>query len=327
MVYSKKDMPSQETILVTGAAGFIGAHTARALLQQGYSVVGIDDFNDYYAVSLKEDRVRVMLDHPQFIMHRGDIGDLTFLISVFKNHRINRVVHLAARAGVRYSILHPELYEKVNVGGTLAILECMKEFLIPHLVFASTSSVYGGNKKIPFEESDPVSTPMSPYAATKRAAELLCYTYHHLNRFSVTVLRFFTVYGPWGRPDMALFKFTKAMIEDQPIEVFNAGNMRRDFTYIDDIVNGVIAATERPMGFEIINLGNSRPEELGAFIGNIEKALGKKAKRLNLSMQPGDVPATYADITKAKHLLEFSPKITLEEGIPRFVDWYRSYYS
>lgn len=313
-------------VLVTGAAGFIGSHTARVLLARGYAVVGVDDFNDYYPVSLKEDRVRHLLNHPQFTLHRGDICDAAFLNSVFEQHSIHRIAHLAARAGVRYSLLHPDLYQQVNVGGTLNVLECARRFEVGQMVFASTSSVYGGNTKIPFSETDPVDTPISPYAATKRAAELLCYTYHHLYKFPVTVLRFFTVYGPWGRPDMALFKFTKAILEGEPIEVFNGGDMRRDFTYIDDIVSGVVEALERPLGFETINLGNSHSEALEDFIALLEKALGLKAQRKNLPMQPGDVPATYADISKAQRLLGFSPQTKIQDGIPRFVEWYKGYY-
>ena len=313
-------------VLVTGAAGFIGSHTARVLLARGYAVVGVDDFNDYYPVSLKEDRVRHLLNHPQFTLHRGDISDAAFLNSVFEQHSIERIAHLAARAGVRYSLLHPDLYQQVNVGGTLNVLECARRFEVEQMVFASTSSVYGGNTKIPFVESDPVDTPISPYAATKRAAELLCYTYHHLYKFPVTVLRFFTVYGPWGRPDMALFKFTKSILEGEPIEVFNGGDMRRDFTYIDDIVSGVVGALERPMGFETINLGNSHSEALEDFIALLEKELGQKAQRKNLPMQPGDVPATHADISKAQRLLGFSPQTKIQDGIPRFVEWYKGYY-
>lgn len=315
------------TILVTGAAGFIGSQTSRALLQQGHQVIGVDDFNDYYSPLLKEDRVKHLLSSPGFTLYRADISEREALLPIFRKHSIDKICHLAARAGVRASLLDPSLYEKVNVGGTLNLLELAREFSIQKFVFASTSSVYGSNTKMPFSEDDRVDHPISPYSATKRAGELLCYTYHHLYKIPMVCLRFFTVYGPWGRPDMALFKFAKAIRACEPIEVYNGGAMRRDFTYVEDIVRGVLAALERPFEYEIFNLGNSNTVELNRFIECIEHELGKKAIRNLLPLQPGDVSASHADISKAKQLLDFSPKTNIEEGIHHFVEWYLSYYS
>lgn len=315
-----------QTFLVTGGAGFIGFHTTQKLLARGDRVVAVDDFNDYYDPSLKEARVAQLVDHPGFTLVRADITDLSAMEQVFRDHPIDKVCHLAARAGVRYSIEHPLLYEQVNVYGTTVLLELSKNHGIKNFVFASSSSVYGGNTKIPFSESDPVDRPISPYAATKKACELMAHTYHHLHGLNVSGLRFFTVYGPWGRPDMALFKFTKAILNGDPIEVYNFGKMKRDFTYIDDIVQGVVAALDADLPYEIFNLGNSNPVELERFIECIEKEVGKPAVRTLMEMQAGDVPATYADISKAQQLLGFSPRTNVEEGIRNFVTWYKSYY-
>lgn len=314
------------TILVTGAAGFIGSHTTRVLLERGDHVIGVDDFNDYYDVTLKEARAAQFEGEANFKLYRGDICDEEAMKRVFEENKIDKVCHLAARAGVRYSIEHPLLYEQVNVHGTTLLMELSKNHDVPHFVFASSSSVYGGNTKVPFSEDDPVDHPISPYAATKKACELMGHTYHHLHGLQVTGLRFFTVYGPWGRPDMALFMFTKAISEGNPIDVYNHGEMKRDFTYIDDIVQGVVASLDNPFPYEIFNLGNSNTVELEHFIATIEAALGKKAIRNDMPMQPGDVPMTYADIDKAKRILNFEPKTNIEEGIHNFINWYQSYY-
>lgn len=316
----------QSTILLTGAAGFIGFHTAKDLLGKGHEVIGIDDFNDYYEVSLKENRAKILEEYPGFKMYRANICNEKEMQKIFEENTIDKICHLAARAGVRYSIQHPLLYEEVNVKGTTLLLEMARNHHIHDFIFASSSSVYGGNTKIPFSESDPVDHPISPYAATKKACELIGHTYHHLYKMNVIGLRFFTVYGPWGRPDMALFQFTKSIVNGEPIEVYNHGKMRRDFTYIDDVVAGVVAALDVEVGYEIFNLGNSHPEELETFIECIEKALGKKAHKKYLPIQPGDVPETYADIAKAKKILGFEPKTRLENGIPQFIKWYREYY-
>lgn len=312
-------------ILVTGGAGFIGSHVIKALLDHGEEVISIDDFNDYYDVSLKENRILPFKDHPQFQLYRNDICDFPKLKTLFEEHTIDKICHLAARAGVRASIQAPFLYERVNIMGTMNLLELARDYKVKNFVFASTSSVYGGNTKIPFTETDQVDRPISPYAATKKAGELLCYTYHHLYELSITCLRFFTVYGPCGRPDMALFKFAKAIEENRPIDVYNFGKMKRDFTYIEDIVNGVVSALDKELGYEIINLGNSHAEDLEYFIQCIEKELEEKAIRNYIPIQPGDVPETYADITKAKKLLHFEPKTHIEEGIKKFIEWYKDY--
>ena len=316
-----------KTVFLTGAAGFIGSHTAKELLKRGDRVIGVDDFNDYYDVNIKESRVADILDHPNFTLYRADIVDKAEMKAIFEKESITNICHLAARAGVRYSLLHPDLYVQTNVVGTMNLLELAKDFGVKHFTMASSSSVYGGNKKVPFSESDPVDHPISPYAATKRATELLGHTYHHLYGLNVSCLRFFTVYGPAGRPDMALFKFTKAILEGKPIDVYNHGKMKRDFTYVDDIVQGILGAIDGDWGYEIFNLGNSNTEELEHFINVLEDALGMKAEKNYMEMQPGDAPMTYADISKARSMLGFDPKIGIEEGIPRFVQWYKSYYN
>jgi len=323
------------TVLVTGAAGFIGLHTCAALLRRGETVVGVDNLNDYYSVALKEARLAELAKYSSFAFHRVELAERGALASIVSTRRdIDRVIHLAAQAGVRYSLVNPHAYVGANVVGHLEVLEvCRRMSALKHLVFASSSSVYGGNTKLPFAVADRVDTPHSLYAATKKADELMSYCYAHLYRLPTTGVRFFTVYGPWGRPDMAAWLFTEAIIADRPVKVFNHGKMQRDFTYIDDIVSGVVACLDRPPtdpGLDppcrIYNLGNHRSEPLMRFIAVLESALGKKAKIDLAPMEPGDVPATYADIADAERDLGFSPQTTIDEGIPRFVDWYRSYY-
>jgi len=312
--------------LVTGSAGFIGFHVAKTLLKRGDRVIGIDNMNNYYDPKLKEDRCAILRGAEDFTFYKMDLCDREGLETVFKEHKIDKVCHLAAQAGVRYSLIDPFVYQRSNLEGFLNILHLSKEYGVKNFVFASSSSVYGNNQKVPFSETDPVDHPISLYAATKKAGELMAHTYHHLYKLPCVGLRFFTVYGPYGRPDMALFKFTKNIIEDKEIEVYNFGNMRRDFTYIDDIVQGVVPALDREFAFEIINLGNNRPVALDHFISCIEHELGKSAKKKMLPLQAGDVVETYADIDKAKRLLGFEPKTTVDEGVKRFVAWYKEYY-
>lgn len=315
-------------IFVTGTAGFIGSHLANSLLDDGHEVVGFDNFSDYYDVSLKEARSARLEKRAGYTGIRGDLADYALLVKLFKEHKFDRVCHLAAQAGVRYSLTHPFAYQKANLEGHLNILEACRHAKIRRLVYASSSSVYGGNKKVPFSESDPVDSPISLYAATKKADELMSHTYTHLYGLQTVGLRFFTVYGPWGRPDMAMWMFTKAMLAGQPIEVFNHGDMKRDFTYIDNIVAGVKAAlfTDGLDPYEIFNLGNNNPENLMDMIGLIAKTLGVEPKMQMLPMQPGDVPATYADISKAQKKLGYAPHTPIAEGIPKFVKWYREYH-
>lgn len=314
------------TILVTGSAGFIGFHAVKKLLDRGDHVIGIDNFNDYYDPQLKEDRNKILEKYRNFKLYRIDFSDYKKLEQVFKKEKINKICHLGAQAGVRYSITHPFVYEETNLKGTLNLLEMARNYKIKDFIFASSSSVYGNNKKIPFSETDPVDTPISLYAATKKADELMAYTYHHLYGLNCTGLRFFTVYGPWGRPDMALFKFTRLIEQNKPIKIFNNGKHSRDFTYIDDIVQGVISALDKAHAYEIINLGNNRPTDLLYFVKLIEKELGKKAKRKMLPLQAGDVEKTYADIKKAKKFLKFQPKTKIEDGVKKFINWYSKYY-
>jgi UDP-glucuronate 4-epimerase len=317
---------NQESILVTGAAGFIGFHVASALLQRDKRVIGIDNMNPYYDVSLKEARLTQILSHPRFTFYREDISNLKALEEIFSHHQIDRICHLAAQAGVRYSIQNPFLYEQSNVKGFLNLLEMTRRFPVTNFVFASSSSVYGGNTKLPFSTGDHVDTPISLYAATKRANELMAYTYSHLYGISLTGLRYFTVYGPWGRPDMALFLFTKAILEGRPIDVYNFGNMKRDFTYISDIVDGTISALDNPFQYELFNLGNSRNVGLMELISIIEEELGKQAEKNFLPLQPGDVPETYADIQRTTEILGFNPKTPIRKGVREFIRWYKNYY-
>ncbi|VGO21663.1 NAD-dependent epimerase/dehydratase family protein [Pontiella sulfatireligans] len=311
-------------ILVTGTAGFIGSYVAHALLDDGHEVVGLDNFNDYYPVALKEARHERLEAREGYVGLRGDLADLNFLVSTFKAHSPERVCHLAAQAGVRYSLQNPHVYEQSNLTGHLNILECCRNNEVSRLVYASSSSVYGSNKKVPFSEDDAVDNPVSLYAATKKANELMAHSYTHLYGFQSVGLRFFTVYGPWGRPDMAYWLFTDAMLHGRPIKVFNHGDMKRDFTYIDDIVCGVKAAltADGLDPYEIFNLGNNQPERLMSMIQILGDALGIEPKMEMLPMQPGDVPITYADITKAQAKLGYQPSIGLKDGLGRFVEWY-----
>lgn len=311
-------------ILVTGGAGFIGSHTILALLRAGHTVVNIDNLNDYYDPTLKRARLALFGDAVEH--YEIDIADKDAVVKVFASHTFDAVCHLAAQAGVRYSIENPFVYGQSNYIGTLHILECAKQQAVPHVVVASTSSVYGNNTKVPFHEDDRVDEPISIYSATKRGTELLGSTYNHLFGLNVTMLRFFTVYGPWGRPDMALFLFTKAILENKPIQVFNNGEMRRDFTYVTDIVSGILSVLEHPGGFQIYNLGRGEPTNLMEFIHTIEDALGKKAVLDMLPMQQGDLAVTWADITKAQHDLGYAPQISVREGVDEFVKWYLEYY-
>lgn len=313
-------------ILVTGAAGFIGFHVTKTLNQRGDYVIGIDNFNDYYSVALKADRA-ALLEKIGVEILKGDVCDLDLLLKVVSDQKITHIVHLAAQAGVRYSLVNPQAYLRSNIDGFLSILEACRKYPSIPLVYASSSSVYGTNSKIPFALDDRTDTQASLYGVTKKTNELMAYTYHHLYGIAVTGLRFFTVYGPWGRPDMAYYSFAEAIMQGRPIDVYNYGKMSRDFTYIDDIVAGVIAAVDLGGKCEIFNLGNHRPERLNTLIELIEEALGKKAKIRHLPMQAGDVEATFADISESQERLGFVPHTSLREGIALFVDWYVDYNS
>ncbi|MGO8763078.1 MAG: NAD-dependent epimerase/dehydratase family protein [Desulfobaccales bacterium] len=317
-----------DTFLVTGSAGFIGYHVARELLSHGARVMGLDNFNDYYSPALKHDRDLELRRHPNFIPVAADLSDLPALEALFSAHRPRKICHLAAQAGVRYSLTNPFAYQKSNLEGFVNLLELAKRFPPDRLVYASSSSVYAGLTEMPFSETQRVDTPISLYAATKKANELMAHAYSHLFGLPTVGLRFFTVYGPWGRPDMAMWLFTEAMLQGKPIKVFNYGKMQRDFTYIDDIVQGVVAALMAPGldVYEIINLGNHRAEELLKVIGILESELKIKADQKLLPIQPGDVPATYADIARAREKLGFEPLTPIEVGIPRFVQWYLDYH-
>jgi len=318
----------EQNFLVTGSAGFIGFHVARGLLARGARVVGLDNFNDYYSPALKRDRDRELRQYPNFVSREGDLAYLPVLESLFQDQAPQKICHLAAQAGVRYSLVNPFAYQKSNLEGFLNLLELAKRHRVERFVYASSSSVYGGLTELPFAETQRVDTPISLYAATKRANELMAHAYSHLFGLPTVGLRFFTVYGPWGRPDMALWLFTAAMLAGRPIKVFNYGDMRRDFTYIDDIVQGVLAAlqVEGLETYELINLGNHRSEELPKVIGLLERALQVKARQDLLPMQPGDVPATFADIARAREKLGFEPTTPIEVGVPRFVKWYLDYH-
>ena len=319
-------------ILLTGAAGFIGFHVAEALLKRGDAVLGIDNLNPYYDVSLKEARLAQLEKNSRFSFRKADISDRETMRQVAAEHRgITAVVHLAAQAGVRHSLVDPYVYVQSNVMGQVVVLELARAIGdLRHFVYASSSSVYGGNAKLPFAVGDPTTRPDSLYAATKSAGELAARTYAHLYGIPATGLRFFTVYGPWGRPDMALFIFTRAILAGRPISVFNRGEMWRDFTFIDDVVNGVVRALDRPPTgsppHALYNLGNHRSEKLTDFIAVLEEALGREAEVRLEPMQPGDVPATYADIEESRRDLGFEPATSIREGIPRFVQWYREHY-
>lgn len=315
-----------KTYLVTGAAGFIGFHVSRALLERGDRVIGLDNLNDYYDVSLKEERLRLLKDHQEFDFYKEDLANMDGLTTVFVDNHIQVVCNMAAQAGVRYSLVNPFAYQKSNMEGFLNLIHLSQERKVENFVYASSSSVYGSNKTVPFSVRDRVDHPISLYAATKKANELVAHTYSHLYGLPCSGLRLFTVYGPWGRPDMALFIFTRAILNDQPIDVYNYGKMKRDFTYIDDIVKGVLASLDRPVPFAIYNLGNSRAVDLLYFIACIENALGKEAEKKLLPMQPGDVAETYADISESQRDLGFDPTTGIEEGIEHFIRWYLSFY-
>ncbi|HNZ52066.1 MAG: UDP-galactose-4-epimerase [Candidatus Diapherotrites archaeon ADurb.Bin253] len=311
----------KKTILVTGAAGFIGFHTSKALLDRGDKVVGIDNLNSYYDPKLKLSRLDILKKYRNFKFYKQNIED-----GIKIKEKIDVICHLAAQAGVRYSLENPFEYEKSNMLGTLTIFEFARNNKIKTIIYASSSSVYGNEKKVPFKESQKLDSPISLYAATKKANELYAYVYHHLFGINMTGLRFFTVYGPWGRPDMAIFKFTKNIIENKPIDVYNNGKMKRDFTYIDDVVSGILSSIDKGYAFEIFNLGRGKQEELINFIDEIERNVGNKVKRNLLPLQAGDVLETFADTTKARKLLNYKPKTSINEGIKNFVKWYKEYY-
>ena len=317
--------------LVTGAAGFIGANVAQALLDAGCEVVGVDSLNDYYEVDLKQYRLKPLLDRSQFSFVQGDLADAQIVDSLFAQHSFDCVIHLAAQAGVRYSLENPGAYIQSNVVGFQHLIDACRAKPPAHFVFASSSSVYGNSDREWFSETDPTDTPVSLYAATKKSNEMVAHTYAHLHSLPATGLRFFTVYGPAGRPDMAYFGFTKAIVEGAPIQVFNEGQLERDFTYIDDIVRGVLAAAAAPpidleVPYRLLNLGNHQPVKLGDFIATLEGLLGKEANKQLVGMQPGDVYRTAANIDEAKALVGFEPSTDLATGLERFVAWYRDYY-
>lgn len=312
--------------LITGGAGFIGAHIAKKLAERGDEVVIVDNFNDYYDPQLKEDRIKHLLRGVDFVLHRADITDYAAMEKVFAEHTFDAVCHQAAQPGVRYSLTNPDVYTKINITGTFNLLELSRNYDVDNFVFASSSSVYGENKEMPYSENHKIDKPASFYGATKASAELLARTYYSLHNMNITALRYFTVYGPWGRPDMAPHKFTKNILEGKPIEVYGEGDMERDFTYIDDIVTGIVKALDKQYAWEIINLGFGKPVKLEDFIGTIEKHAEKSAKKEYKPMQPGDMKATYADTTKAQKLLDWNPQTSIDEGMRNFVEWYREYY-
>jgi UDP-glucuronate 4-epimerase len=334
-----------DKFVVTGSAGFIGYHVAKRLLGEGKQVLGVDNMNGYYDVSLKRTRLTKLMGHPGFRFLMADVADQARMEKLFQGESFDCVIHLAAQAGVRYSLTNPYAYIQSNVVGFTHVLEGCRQAGVKHLVFASSSSVYGANKQLPFSVHDSVDHPVSLYAASKKSDELMAHVYAHLYQLPSSGLRFFTVYGPWGRPDMALFIFTKSILEGRPIPVYNYGKMRRDFTYIDDIVEGVVRVAERipqpnpewggellgagtsSAPYRIYNIGNNNPVELDEFISILEEKLGKKAERILLPMQPGDVPATFADIEELAADTGFRPKTTLREGISKFVQWYLDFYA
>ena len=339
-----RELDRKKKYLVTGAAGFIGFHLSKRLLNEGCSVIGLDNLNDYYDVNLKKARLGILEREDNFKFVYANLQDKEAIHKVFKENEIDIVVNLAAQAGVRYSLINPYSYIESNIMGFMNILESCRHNKVEHLVYASSSSIYGSNKKMPFSTSDSVDHPVSLYAATKKSDELMAHTYSHLYRMPTTGLRFFTVYGPWGRPDMALFLFTKAILNDEPIKVFNYGKMERDFTYIDDIIEGVVRVISNPpkpnpgydrihsdpstsfAPYKIYNIGNNNPVPLMKFIETLEKHLGRKAKKEYLPLQAGDVPKTYADVDDLIRDVGFKPNTSIDEGIGKFVSWYREYY-
>lgn len=332
-------------VLITGSAGFIGFHLARKLISEGWQVIGIDNLNDYYDPKLKEDRLAILQKHKDFVFQKVDLKNKTAVDAVFANYKPEYVINLAAQAGVRYSIQNPYAYIDSNLVGFMNILEACRHNPVRHLIYASSSSVYGGNKVAPFSTNHNVDHPVSLYAATKKSNELMAHTYSHLYGIPTTGLRFFTVYGPWGRPDMAYFSFTKNIFEKKPIKVFNHGKMERDFTYIDDIVYGIVKLIDRPpvpnpnwdervddlstsfAPYKIYNIGNNQPVPLMKFINVLEEKIGIEAEKIYMDMQPGDVLRTYADVTDLERDIDFRPNTSIEEGLSRFVDWYREYYN
>ncbi len=311
-------------ILVTGGAGFIGSHVCEALLKKGETVVTVDNLDPYYDLSQKEGNIALLRKHKGFTYYRQDICDREGLAAIFEKHKPERVIHLAAKAGVRASLEFPKLYEEVNVGGTVNLLELANKHKVKLFVLGSSSSVYGSRSKVPFRESDPVGEPISPYAASKRSAELFCYVFHSLYNLNIVCFRFFTVFGPRGRPDMIPFKFTKLVLEGKPIIRYGDGSSKRDYTYVGDVVSGILATLDKTFGFEIINLGNNKTVTLNDFIATIERVTGQKAKIIEEPMPKADVPITCADITKARKMLGFSPSTGLEEGLTKFFEWYKT---
>lgn len=337
-------MNNEYKVLVTGIAGFIGFHLSSALLNKSYKVIGVDNLNNYYDTKLKKDRLSILKQNKNLTFHKLDLKDKSAVDNVFKEYRPDYVINLAAQAGVRYSIENPYAYADSNLIGFMNILEACRNYPVKHLLYASSSSVYGGNKIAPFSTNHNVDHPVSLYAATKKSNELMAHTYSHLYGIPTTGLRFFTVYGPWGRPDMAYFSFTKDILEGNPIKVFNHGNMERDFTYIDDIVEGVVKLIDKiPLAnknwdeskddlstsfapYKIYNIGNNNPVKLMRFIKALESALGKEAEKIYMDMQPGDVYRTYADVSDLEKDIGFKPSTSIEDGLKRFVDWYKEYY-
>jgi UDP-glucuronate 4-epimerase len=313
---------SSHTIMVTGAAGFIGSHTVTKLVALGHSVIGVDNLNDYYNPEWKRENLQPLLDEPNFTFFETDVLDSKKMDEIFAQHQPQIVIHLAARAGVLRSLEQPELYAEVNVLGTTRMLEISKKYKVSKFIFASSSSVYGNQTKLPFSETDPCNEPVSPYAATKKSGEMMCNSYSLTSEMNIVCLRFFTVYGPSGRPDMAPYLFTEALLSDQPITQYGDGSTKRDYTYIDDIVNGIVSCLELKSKFEVINLGNNQPVSLKDFISTLEKITGKKANLVFKEMPAGDVNQTWADITKAQRLLQYQPQTSLEDGLQKFVEWY-----
>lgn len=310
-------------IIVTGGAGFIGSYLCEKLINLGFKISCIDNFDDFYSPEIKEDNIRGVINNNNFKLYRLDICNLDQLEKIFLKNDIGVVIHLAAKAGVRPSIKNPLLYQKVNVLGTMNLLECCRKYNIPKFIFASSSSVYGESKKIPFSEDDNVDYPVSPYAATKKAGELICYTYHSLYKISIFCFRFFTVYGPRQRPEMAIHKFTRQILNGEQIEIYGSGSSSRDYTYIDDVISGVVNSLDRIKGFEIINLGNSNTIKLIDLVRLIETATGEKANLKFINRQPGDVFMTYADIRKARKMLKYFPETNINEGLAKFIRWYK----
>ncbi|UXR76408.1 MULTISPECIES: NAD-dependent epimerase [unclassified Staphylococcus] len=331
-------------VLITGAAGFIGSHLSKKLISQGYKVVGIDNINDYYDVTLKEDRLK-SIGKENFTFYKMNLEDNESMDKMFNNEKPQVVVNLAAQAGVRYSLENPRAYIDSNIVGFTNILECSRHYKVNHLIYASSSSVYGANTSKPFSTSDNIDHPLSLYAATKKSNELMAHTYSHLYNLPTTGLRFFTVYGPWGRPDMALFKFTKAIVNDETIDVYNHGNMMRDFTYVDDIVEAISRLVQKPAQpnpewtgdhpdpsssyapYKVYNIGNNSPVRLMEFVEAIENKLGKVAKKNYMELQPGDVPETYANVDDLFNDIDFKPETAIQDGVNSFIDWYLDYYS